>query len=339
MTLTKDVWQIREEGFPHGSPIERQLVFLLGYAILAPSNKNTQPWRFAVVGDTVEFYADLDRWQRVSDPDKRELHLSLGCALENFLVAAARFGFGCAVSYAPERGSLHVVARVRVTPRKVRASPRAESLFYAITARFSDTSAFVARTVPRSDIDLLKHCAAAEGVGIRLSSQELVKERIEELMIDADMMEYASPAYRDELGQLVRNGVFGESWLLAQLGQLALTHLNMGSRKARRHAELLWSAPLFGVMATKGNSRQLQIRCGQAFERLFLTATAVGLSVHPMSQALHFPELRQQIAAALELEHDDFPQQAFRIGFSEKAIDHTPRRPLGEVLVPGVAAG
>ena len=44
--LTKDVWDVSEQDFPSTSPIETQLGFLLRYAILAPSAKNSQPWGF-----------------------------------------------------------------------------------------------------------------------------------------------------------------------------------------------------------------------------------------------------------------------------------------------------
>lgn len=46
--LRKDVWEVSELDFPKTAPIETQLGFLLRYAILAPSTKNSQPWAFSV---------------------------------------------------------------------------------------------------------------------------------------------------------------------------------------------------------------------------------------------------------------------------------------------------
>jgi len=115
--MTKEVWQIHEQDFPGAFPIETQLRFLLGYAILAPSTRNTQPWRFAVEVNTVHLFADSRRGQPVSDPDGRELYISLGCALENLLVAAEYFGFRHEVRYFPERGNAKLAASVIVPTR------------------------------------------------------------------------------------------------------------------------------------------------------------------------------------------------------------------------------
>ena len=43
-----DSWDISEQEFPEGGSIEAQLRFLLRFAILAPSPKNSQPWAFAI---------------------------------------------------------------------------------------------------------------------------------------------------------------------------------------------------------------------------------------------------------------------------------------------------
>ena len=100
--LAKCVWDISAGDYPGGAPLEAQLRFLLRYAILAPSVKNTQPWSFAVNGRTVRIYADRARPLAVTDPDCRELYISVGCALENLLVAAEHFGMAHEIRYVPE---------------------------------------------------------------------------------------------------------------------------------------------------------------------------------------------------------------------------------------------
>ena len=47
-----DPWAIAEAAFPREGTLEEQLRFLVGYAVLAPSNHNNQPWLFAVDGAT-----------------------------------------------------------------------------------------------------------------------------------------------------------------------------------------------------------------------------------------------------------------------------------------------
>jgi hypothetical protein len=60
--------------------------------------------------------ADPTRWQAVADPGRRELHLSLGCALENLLIAAGCVGYRHTVSYFPEPGDRNLVALTTFRP-------------------------------------------------------------------------------------------------------------------------------------------------------------------------------------------------------------------------------
>jgi nitroreductase len=75
---------------------------------------------------------------------------------------------------------------------------------------------------------------------------------------------------------------------------------------------------------------------GRAFERFWLAATALGLSLHPMSQALEVQEtieqLSQLIMPTISGEMSQV-QQTFRLGYAQAPGDHTPRRPLQDVLV------
>jgi nitroreductase len=55
-----------------------------------------------LIGDqSIEIYADESRWLKIADADKRELYISVGCALENLLVAAEHFGYKTEVDYFP----------------------------------------------------------------------------------------------------------------------------------------------------------------------------------------------------------------------------------------------
>ena len=70
--------------------------------MLAPSSHNTQPWKFRIESNRIDLFMDEERWLKVCDGDQRELHISLGCCLENLLVAADHFGLGHQVEYLPD---------------------------------------------------------------------------------------------------------------------------------------------------------------------------------------------------------------------------------------------
>jgi hypothetical protein len=59
-------------------------------ATLAPSLHNSQPWRFRLMGEAVEVYADRHRQLEVLDPDGRELMVSVGAAVFTLRLALRR---------------------------------------------------------------------------------------------------------------------------------------------------------------------------------------------------------------------------------------------------------
>jgi len=97
---------------------------LVRAAILAASPHNTQPWLFKVTDSQIELYADARRNIGMFDPYLREMHIGLGCALENLMLGAAPNGCSAAADIRP--GQLEpipvkpepaLVARVRLASR------------------------------------------------------------------------------------------------------------------------------------------------------------------------------------------------------------------------------
>lgn len=330
--LRKDVWEVSEQDFPETAPIETQLCFLLRYAILAPSTKNSQPWAFSVQANRVYLIADLDRGQPVADPDRRELYISLGCALENLLVAAEHFGFRHGVAYFPERGQDELVATVAFAKGGVPAYARAGATLNAILRRHNDNSVFRDAPVPDELRRRLVACCVEPELRVNLTDDRHFRRWIDALTLSADRVEFADPAFRKELGYWIGQGVFGAPPLLAGLGRLAVSKVDLGETVAQQDHAIVESAALLGLISAGGDSHLAHVRTGQLFERLWLTATAMGVSVHPMSQTMRRPELR---AAVMELLPSPgwIPQHLFRVGYSAREEHHTPRRPVEDVLL------
>jgi len=81
------------------------LVDCVRYATLAPNGHNTQPWRFALSARSVDILPDLSRRTPVVDPDDHHLWASLGCAAENFLIAARAQSLHGDVRFDPAGGA------------------------------------------------------------------------------------------------------------------------------------------------------------------------------------------------------------------------------------------
>ena len=315
-------------------PIQVQLKYLLQYAVLAPSTKNTQPWRFSIGENTIGVFADLTRWQSVADRGRRELYISLGCALENLLVAAEQFGFHHEVSYFPQPTNEELAATITFHPGGATPSVfRSSIALGSLTARRTQHGAYRDEPVPGEVRRRLLDCCGAPGLRVDLTDDATIRNRVVELNLHADEMEFADPEFRKELGYWVGQGLVGTPGLLSRLRGFLLARINLGRVIGARNAAVLSSAPMIGLISARTDDRISQVRTGQALERLWLHATRMGIGLQPMSQALEVPSLRVELAGVVP-ENGWIPEQVFRIGYPVCPENmHTPRRPPNQVLL------
>jgi nitroreductase len=317
--------------FPEAGSIEQKVGFLLDYAVLAPSSHNTQPWQFVVHGNTIELQADLERWLQVADPQRRELYISLGCALENLLVAAERFGFGHEIVFHADADRHRHAATVTLLAEAAPSTCRPAELFDAIVGRATGRGRYQPRSVPQDALAQLRACATDPGIGLWLTDDPALCARFCELVACADRALFRDRDWRRELGEWIGCGSLGDSPLRARLARLALTHLDLGRHQARQDARALRHTPSVGVLHSRRDDRESQIRVGQAFERLALLATNRGLAIQPLSQLLEVPEIGRELQCLLP-DPAAWPQHAFRLGYSRAPARRTPRRPVAAMV-------
>jgi len=323
-------WQVIERNFPTNRGPKQRLSFLLRYAILAPSSHNTQPWKFAVADQEIRVYVNNDRWLRVADRDRRELYTSVGCALENLLLAAEHFGYGHAVSYFPDPGNDRFVASVKMIDGGGSQRFRGGEMFEAIFARHTNHKQYEARTIARSKLEQIESCSGDDDISILLTDEAGVRRKVDDLINRADAIQFSDPEFCEELAYWISKGVFGVPWLLSKLGHLAVSYLDLGQITPKREPELLMSAPVFGLISSKADDRETQVRVGQVFERVYLTVAMLGLAIQPMSQLVQIPGIKSEL---VHLAPEGLtPQQPFRLGYAEPEGKHTPRRNLEEAI-------
>jgi hypothetical protein len=311
-------WNVDARRFPAGGSMEDKARFLLQYAVLAPSSHNTQPWRFAVRGPTVHLYADPDRWLRVADPDRRELHISLGCALENLLIAAEHFGLEHSTELTPDRHDPDLLATVHLeAPSGNGAEPsacRPAGLFEAITRRRTTRQVYREREIPDDALKRLRTVCREDGVRLLLIDDPEAKAWVEQLIAETDERQFDDPAWRAELGECLGEGAFGDRWPVAKLSKMVVTKFDLGESVARRDTEAFASAPIFGVIISLEDDPATRVRIGQVFERVYLTATALGLCLQPVSQILELGAPKDVLGDVLQI-GAAIPQQPFRLGY------------------------
>jgi hypothetical protein len=167
-------------------------------------------------------------------------------------------------------------------------------------------------------------------VGLHFIRDQSLLRRVEELMVRADAVQFSVPERRAELGGWLGEEAFRTGWFLSRVARLARAHLSRTGYLAPDAGRPLEGASALGVLDLAAGGRAAQLRAGQAFERVFLTATAEGLSLQPLGQALQIPGTRRELLSLLPRDRGA-PQILFRLGWADPA-PHAPRRPLSHVV-------
>ena len=333
-----DPWTVSEADYPAQAPAREQMRHLLSYAVLAPSAHNTQPWRFRVTDAGIEVHADRSRSLTVSDPDGRELVISCGAALFFLRVAVRRFGHMDRVHLLPDPARPDLLALVsRGDP--VRPSHEVLLLFRAIHERRTHRPAFDPAELAAPDVAALREAAEDEGGWMRPLAGDL-RDRVAQMVEEADHRQYADGAFRRELAAWIRpsgNGVedgipahaLGIPDLLAPLGPALMGRLNLGGMRGGSDRKAARAAPLLAVLGTEGDRPNDWLHAGQALARVLLAGRARGVSAGFLNQPVQVPELRAQLREMLGRE--GWPQLILRMGHG-RALSPTPRRGVQDVV-------
>ena len=324
----------------------------LSYAILAPNPHNRQPWLVSLMnGAEATLSCDLDRLLPATDPFSRQIVIGLGCFLELFSIAAAEQGFRAVIEYFPKGESLDALDRRPIAKLSLvkEKENKGDLLFSQVLKRRTNRNPYdMTRPIAAS---LLKRVAGVTGGAVKVgtSNHEQQLEMLRELTRDAMTVEFHTPeAYRESI-DLMRIGrreidanPDGISLSGAMLEALNLAGLltreslvDPTSQAFQSGVDMFDDAAMssmgFVWINTEGNGRSDQIEAGRAYMRLALQATAEGLSMQPMSQALQeydtmVPHYRK-IHDMLTEQSSERVQMLARLGYADK-VDPAPRWPL-----------
>ncbi len=329
----------------------------LAYAILAPNPHNRQPWQYRLVGDDrVDMTCDLARRLPQTDPFDRQIVVGFGCMLELFVMAAAAKGYSCEVTLWPDgepqpRLDARRVASVRLIAN---AAQPPDPLFAHALARRSTKEVYGAQAVTPDVLVQLIGSAVTDGVvaGGSVDAESVLVLR--KLTWDAWMVEYRDAAMRRESIDLMR---IGNAEIVANPDGIELGGLFMGLGKMTgmitretldtpgttafqqgidMFKPIMESAKGHVWLITPGNSRAEQIAAGRRWVRMNLQSQALGVAIHPLSQALQEVKVMAgpyaQLHERLGARDGAVVQMLARIGYAPFP-EPTPRWPLKTHLV------
>jgi hypothetical protein len=338
--FTSNPWDVSERDFPTTGPIDRQLRFLLNYAVLAPSKHNTQPWLFQVERNTVELYADRTRVLSVVDANGRELVMSCGATLANLLVALRSFGFSWTMERPESPGANNLLARLTVE-KGVEPTEEERKLFFAIPQRRTNRRAFTSRGVPVSQLNKLEKIAGEAGTSLHMMWDDGQRAELANLVLTADQTLWADQQFRHELAEWVHlnesnspDGIpayaLGKVDTTSSLAPLVTRSLGDLSEEDSKAQQRLVKPPVLAVLSTVADRWSDWLSAGLALENILLHARLAGIWASFFSQPTEVPTLRQALRHLLG--RTDFPQIVLRLGYATR-VQPTPRRSVDDVLM------
>lgn len=306
---------------------------LLGYAVLAPSSHNTQPWRFQITDNSISLYADRTRALPVNDPDDRELTISCGCALMNLRVAAAHDGLGVTYNIAPDSNGEDLLAIISCNEAEISSLAEAE-LFSSIEGRRTYRKRFKSQEVPNAILGTLCEAATEEGAWLQVLESEETRQNIVALVSEGDSIQWSNPGWRRELAAWMHPRRRGDGLtvpgIVAPIAQAVVRTFDIGSGVGAKDKQLADESPILAVLGTHGDSVADWLSAGQALERILLNAHSNNLQASYLNQPIQVALLRPKLQKILG--RAGHPQILLRLGFPTDKIDAAPRRSLDEVI-------
>ena len=340
--------------------------WIVAHAILAPHSHNLQSWLVDLrTPDEIGLRCDRKRLLPVTDPFSRQIMMSHGTFLELLVLAARQRGQRAEITLFPQ-GAFdertvddRLVARVRLVPD---ASVQPDPLFAQVLKRRTNRNAYdSARPVPAEGWQALASAMVLPDAPAPLAfghvglDDAAALQRHRAIASQAWQIEMTTPAAMLESFKVLRVGAreiaqHRDGLSLTSPLVVAMTKLGLFDRsqapapdsyattsQLKDFDTKIVTTPGFLWITSEGNERPTQINAGRAYARVQLAGTALGLSMHPLQQALQeYPEQAQPYAAIHALLGAQRPantvQMWARVGYAEP-VGPAPRRGLDAHLV------
>lgn len=335
---------------------------------LAPSGDNLQPWSIATENDALLVVHDPNRDHALFNVRDLASYIALGAVLESIFIAATKENYAAKIAYFPDARNENLIARIDFEP----GSP-IDSLADYLEGRCTNRKPYERRALDDAtrkllDIDLTRY----PGVKVSWLYDDADLKKIGNVVAKADRLLFENPQIHKHLFSTIRwhqldveksrDGLPIGTLELGKAGGLGfralqnwsvvntLNRLGLSAIAAGQSAMLMRHSSA-AALITAADPRPISfLHVGQAFQRLWLTATQQRLALQPMTAVIFLqlkaivgdfqglnPEqiavansLREELPKVYGLTNDSVPAMHFRIGWAAAPSARTIRRRVME---------
>jgi hypothetical protein len=344
---------------------------LVRSAILAPSADNHHHSLFELVPEGLRLWAGPGYLECHEQHRKILTRISFGASLENLFLDGCRLGYIATLKNDPDPKNPAVLADIQFRPDPSVRSGDEAALAEMIPVRHTNRRFYKRTAAGAAELDQIQSQAGSQsGVDLRWLDAPELRSQALRLIRHAETERFRRRYLHEELFSAIRFDVgwnesceeglppstleveFGMrrafeligNWRWMGLLTKAGAHHVLALRAAYLPCKL---APHIGVVCTDGDPEAGAIRVGRAFQRIWLKATALGLSLQPLVASAILPfqspredgvshEVRTTLAAGWRnVLGDKYPLVLFRMGYASPPTQVASRLPVERYLRVG----
>jgi len=274
---------------------------ILWYGVMAPSGDNCQPWDFKMDGDSLLILNNESRDRSLFNVSKTASFIACGALIENISIAGKALGYSVdKTTLFPDGDSAPIVARISFQ----KSTKKEEYLFPFLDKRCTNRKPFKSKPLEKTTVKRLKTIAKDRGYGeLTLIEDRATIKQVAQVASINDRLLFENRQLHDFLFEHIRwtkkeiettrDGMdintlglfpveqqgFGmlKHWTLVRI----MNCFGMSRMLPIRSSMIYKSSSAFGLLQMSGKTPKDFVNGGRALQRIWLAATAEGLSFQP----------------------------------------------------------
>lgn len=311
---------------------------LVRIATKAASSHNSQPWLFRKEQDSIVIIPDFERSLPIVDPDYHALYISLGCAVENIVIASGYFGYRTKVEYRNYADKTEIVIFLKQTELI-----ETTDLFLQINKRQCNRTPYDAKPVDPFIIkQILSELKYSETC---VFQNKYDVKKLWPLIEEAIVLQMNNPDFRKELISWMRfsekaamqhgDGLWAACSKMPSLGKtvgdFVMKNFVTSQSEVKRWRNIFDKTNLLLLLSCKENTPEAWIKTGRDYQRLALWCTRFGISHAHVNMPCEETVTRQKMQQ-LFCKDQARPLLLLRLGYAESA-PYSFRRNLNDLII------
>jgi nitroreductase len=274
----------------------------------APSGENCQPWHFFLHAHTIQVHLLPTRDQSAYSWGQRASYLANGAAIENMVIAASKEKYRAEVQYFPTADDVWHIATISLSKD---ISMKTDPLVSCISTRIVNRKLYVKRPLTHEEQEAFFSTALESEYGtFALTEKSADIEQLgrvgstnEEVMLANRSLHaffFSHVSWTKEEDEKKKIGFYIKTLELPPPAQVmfkifrhwsimrVLAAIGFNRIVARQNGATNASSAAIGALMIDSTNAIDFVKAGRTVERLWLTATALGLSLQPITGVLFF---------------------------------------------------